>query len=317
MPFAAIILLFVSSGCVLGIPHNPIPDLGMDADMNGKLVFPADNPWNKPVDKLPVDPQSDAIIAKIGLDKPLHPDFGGIHHAGAGMPYVVVRGGRVGIPDVFEDADHSDPGPYPVPLDCPIEGGQDGKGSRHIIVVDRDDWKLYEMSAAYRESDGWAAHAGAIFDLTSNEMRPEGWPSADAAGLPIFPGLVRYDEVFQHGHINHALRFTVRHTRHACIPPARHYTSHKNDKNLPPMGMRVRLKADFDISHFPAQARVILTALKKYGMIVADEGSDWYLSGTADPRWDDAALDTLEHVKGSDFEVVQMDGIITDVEKDK
>ncbi len=288
------------------------PDLGVGASLHGKRVFPEDNPWNQDISRLPVDPNSDALIASIGLDKSLHPDFGTVYNgAPSGIPYVVVPGTQPKVPVRFAYPDESDPGPYPIPPNAPIEGGPHSEGDRHVLVIDRDHWKLYELFAAAPEGNGWCAGSGAIFDLNANTLRPAGWTSADAAGLPIFPGLVRYDEVFEQKAIRHALRFTVERSRRAYVFPARHYASSRTDPNLPPMGMRVRLKASYDISQFPSAARVILTALKKYGMIVADNGGDWFVSGAPDPRWNDEELATLKRVKGRDFEVVRMGEIVT------
>jgi hypothetical protein len=207
----------------------------------------------------------------------------------------------------------SDPGPYPVPSDAPVEGGPNSAGDRHVIVVDRDSWRLYELYTAFPINGGasWSAGSGAVFDLLSNALRPAGWTSADAAGLPIFPGLVRYDEVFEQKAINHALRFTAQTTRRGYILPARHFASNNTSTNLPPMGMRVRLKSSFDVRPFSPAMQVILVALKKYGMILADNGSNWYVSGAPDPRWNDDELSTLKGLKGSDFEVVQMGTVIT------
>jgi hypothetical protein len=288
------------------------PDLGANASLNGRSVFPSDNPWNTPVDSDPVDPNSDALISSIGLTTGLHPDFGANWNGGPfGIPYVVVSGSQAKVPVTFDYADESDPGPYPVPPDAPIEGGANSSGDRHIIVLDRDNMKLYELFAAYPQGAGWQAGSGAIFDLNSNNLRPAGWTSADAAGLPIFPGLVRYDEVVGQKAINHALRFTVSRTRRGYVYPARHFASSNTSVNLPPMGMRVRLKASFDISGFSPNVQVILKALKKYGMIVADNGSNWYISGAPDPRWDDEEMHQLGQVRGSDFEVVQMGTVVT------
>ena len=212
---------------------------------------------------------------------------------------------------IFEYGDESDHGDYPIPDDAPIEGGDKAKGDRHVLIVDRDNWKLFELFHTFKSDQGWRANTGAIFDLNSNRLRPAGWTSADAAGLPIFPGLARYDEVIEQKLITHALRITVRRTRRAYISPARHFASRSKDPNLPPMGMRVRLKADYDISKLPACARVILTALKKYGMMVADNGGDWFLSGAPHPRWNDDELASLKKVRGKDFEVVKMEGLTT------
>jgi hypothetical protein len=291
------------------------PDLGPGASLHGKRVFPADNAWNQDISAAPVDPNSANLIASIGLNVNLHPDFG-TTWAGApnGIPYVVVSGAQQKVSITFTDyGDESDPGPYPVPSDAPIEGGPNGTGDRHVIVIDRDNWKLYELFNAFPVGNGasWKASSGAVFDLNSNVLRPAGWTSADAAGLPIFPGLVRYDEVFELKEITHALRFTVQHSRKAYVAPARHFASSNTDPNLPPMGMRVRLKASFDISHFSPAMQVILRAMKTYGMIVADNGSNWYFSGAPDPRWSDDELSTLKSLKGSDFEVVQMGTIQT------
>ena len=293
-------------------PPPPAGSLGVNADLVPRRLFPADNPWNQPVDTAALDPSSDAIISLIGPSKAFHPDFGADWNGGPfGIAYVVVSGTQARVPVTFDYDDESDPGPYPIPSFAPIEGGPASSGDRHVLVVDRDHWKLYELFAAYPQPDGsWHAGSGAVFDLSSNAFRPAGWTSADAAGLPILPGLVRYDEVAA-GVITHALRFTVSRTRRAYLPPARHWASNDTDPLRPPMGMRVRLKAGFDVSGYPAPAQVILRALKKYGMIVADNGSDWYLSGVADARWSDDEMNTLKQLRGSDFEVVRMSGVVT------
>jgi hypothetical protein len=283
--------------------------LGANVSLGGKRVFPDDNPWNQDISKEPVDPNSDNLIASIGRDRPLHPDFG--QGASSGIPYVVVPGDQAKVPVRFEYPDESDPGPYPVPPDAPIEGGPKAKGDRHILVLDRDNWKLYELFAAFPEGKGWKAGSGAIFDLKSNKLRPAGWTSADAAGLPIFPGLVRYDEAVEQKVIRHALRFTAQKTRRAYVAPATHFASRHTGANLPPMGMRVRLKADYDISRFPPEVQVILTALKRYGMFLADNGGNWFITGAPNPRWDDDTLHTLKRVKGRDLEVVKMGPLVT------
>jgi hypothetical protein len=213
------------------------------------------------------------------------------------------------VPVEFYYADQSDPGPYPIPADAPIEGGWDPSGDRHALIVDRDNWMLYELDEAHLIPGGksWKAASGAVFDLSRNSFqRRPGWTSADAAGLPIFAGLVRYDEVVERGRITHALRFTVQQSRHAFIAPATHFASANNNENLPPMGMRVRLRAEYDITGFPPTARVILQAMKTYGMIVADNGGNWFFSGVADSRWNDGELNAIKVVKGSQFEVVRM-----------
>jgi hypothetical protein len=272
---------------------------------NGPLgscrVFPADNPWNRDVSTLPVDANSAnylAAIAGLGGNQKLHADFGGAGEYG--IPYITVPGTQppVGV-DFDPYGDESDPGPYPIPLAAPGEGGSD----RHVLAVDRDRCKLYELFAATKGSNRWTAESGAVFDLTSNALRPEGWTSADAAGLPIFAGLVRYDEVAS-GHIDHALRFTVSRSQRAYLHPATHFASSNTDPNLPPMGLRFRLKASFNVSSYTGQARVVLDALKKYGMIVADNGSNWFITGAQDTRWNDTDLNQLKTVPGSAFEVV-------------
>jgi hypothetical protein len=293
---------------------NPIK-LGIGVSLEGRRPFPDDNPWNQDISKAPVDPNSAKLIASIGLDKPLHPDFGTTWRGRpTGFQYIVVPGTQPKVPVKFEYADESDPGPYPIPPTAPIEGGPNAEGDRHVLVIDRDNWKLWELFAAFPEDGGkrWRAGSGAVFDLNSNKLRPAGWTSADAAGLPIFPGLVRYDEVVEQREIRHALRFTCRRTRRAYVPPATHWASRSKDENLPPMGMRVRLRADYDISRFPPEAQVILRALKKYGMFVADNGGDWFVSGTHDMRWNDDAIQSLKRVRGKDFEAVKMENMVAD-----
>lgn len=298
-------------------PQDPaLPPGGGPAGLNAALaprrLFPLASPWNQPVDGAPVDPQSDVLIASIGADRTLHPDFGASWNGGPfGMPYVVVRGDQPKVAVAFDYAGESDPGPYPIPPNPPIEGGPSSTGDRHILIVDADNWVLYELFAAYPTGTGWRAGSGAIFDLARGDDRPAGWTSADAAGLPILPGLVRWDEV-EAGAITHALRFTVRRTRRAYVHPARHWASTDPSPALPPMGMRVRLKASFDLTGFPPRAQVVLRALKKYGMLVADNGSDWFLSGVADVRWNDAEINALKAVRGRDFEVVAMGAVVTD-----
>jgi hypothetical protein len=286
--------------------------LGVGASFGGTPLFPPDNPWNTDISDQPVDPQSDVLIAGIGAATPLHPDFArGPRDGKLGIPYVVVPGTQPRVPVQFQYADESDPGPYPIPPDAPIEGGRDSKGDRHVLVIDRDNWKLYELFSARPQGKAWLAASGAIFDLDSNKLRPPFWTSADAAGLPVFAGLVRADEVFEQKEIRHALRFTCRRTRRAFVSPARHFASRLTDANLPPMGMRVRLKAGFKTSGLSPEVRVILEALKKYGMFLADNGSDWYVTGAPDPRWNDDRLRELKRVKGGDLEVVRMPNVTT------
>jgi hypothetical protein len=289
-------------------------ELGPNADLHGRTLMPPGNPWNQDISREPVDPNSDALIAGIGKDRRLHPDFGTtLDGVPWGIPYVVINGSQPKVPVDFDATGESDPSPYPIPADAPIEGGAKSGGDRHVLVLDRDHWVLYELFAAYPLDGGarWKAGSGAIFDLSRGKSRPAGWTSADAAGLPILAGLVRYDEVVGARRIAHAIRFTVQHTRHAYIAPATHFAAASRDPNRPPMGMRVRLKADYDISKFPPTAQVILTAMKTYGMILADNGGNWFFDGAPNPRWNDQEIDTLKRVKGSDFEVVKMGEVVT------
>ena len=269
-------------------------------------VFPASSPWNQRVDKLPVTPDSARIVAAIGVDDHMHADFGsGLWEGGPiGIPITVVRGTQPRSRVAFEYADESDKGPYPIPKNVAIEGGRGSDGDRHALIVDRDRCRLYELFALYPTAGGgWRAGSGAIFDLRSNKLRPAMWTSADAAGLAILPGLARYEEVAR-GRIDHALRFTVSRTRRAYVWPARHFASSDTDRSLPPMGMRFRLKQSYPIAGFPRQARIVLQALKEYGMILADNGSNWYVSGAPHPRWSNDQLHALHRVPGSAFEVV-------------
>jgi hypothetical protein len=293
---------------------DPVPDLGANASLHGKRVFAADDPWNQDISKEPVDPNSDVLVASIGKNKSLHPDFGTVYNgAPSGIPYIVVDGKQAKVPMEFEYGGESDKGPYPIPPAAPIEGAPASKGDRHVLVIDRDNWMLYETFSSFPVENGksWKVGSGAIFDLTKNTLRPATWTSADAAGLPVFPGLVRYDEIVEQKELTHAIRFTIVKSRKAYVAPARHWASRSDDPKLPPMGMRVRLRGDYDISKFPESARVILTGLKKYGMIVADNGGDWFISGAPDPRWNDGELETLKRIKGKDFEVVKMGELIT------
>jgi hypothetical protein len=287
--------------------------------IGGCQVFPADNIWNTTVDDMPVDRNSEAYVASIGASEALHPDFGAGLHDGApiGIPFVVVPFEQPKVEIAFTPfgteepiPEESDPGPYPIPPDAPIEGGPDSLGDRHVIVVQEGSCTLHELYRAEPLPDGgWRAISAAKFDLESNELRIEGHTSADAAGLPIFPGLVRYDEVAS-GEISHALRFTAPVTRRQYVWPARHFASGQGDVTLPPMGQRFRLKADFDISGFSPQNQVILRALKTYGMILADNGAPWFVTGTPDDRWTDADLDQLKALTGSDFEAVDTSGLM-------
>ncbi len=309
-PSLVLLLLACGGGGNSSTSNSAPTDAGSPgADLSGWVPFPSDNPWNTDISTALVDPNSAALIASIGLTTGLHPDFGTTYNgAPNGIPYTVIPANQTKVPVSFTEAAESDHGPYPIPPAAPVEAGSDA----HVLVVDPSNNRLWELDAAQRQSNGasWSAYSGAIFDTSSNALRPDTWTSADAAGLPIFPGLVRYDEVVTHGAIHHALRFTVQHTRKGFVHPATHYASSNTSTNLPPMGMRVRLKAGVDISGYPAHVQVILQALKTYGMFVADNGSNWYLSGAPDSRWSDSELATISGIKGSDFEVVQMGTVL-------
>jgi hypothetical protein len=301
------------TGSTPGSPNPTAPPVAPDvpgaapATIGGCRIFPDDNWWNLDIQAAPVDARSSAYIASIASDPSaehdaagravLHADFGS--HAEWGMPYAVVPSSQPLLPITFSEyPDESDPGPYPIPLEAPVEAGSD----QHLLVVQSGACRLYELYHASRTATGWDAGSGAVFDLSTNALRPEQWTSADEAGLPILPGLVRYDEV-EAGEIRHALRFTVWTSGRGFVAPARHFGT-SDDPNVPPMGARLRLKAAFDISHFSGQARVVLVALKRYGMFVADSGRSWFVSGATDSRWVDTDLDQLKTVPGSAFEVV-------------
>lgn len=266
-------------------------------------IFPADNVWNIRVDDRDVASNSTTMIAAIGLDRGLHMDFGS--YAGYGIPINVVDGDTPGSTVTFQYDDESDHVPYPIPANPQVEGGSD----RHILMVDRDLCRLYELFNARKVDGTWRAGSGATWDLQSNALRPAGWTSADAAGLPILPGLVRYDEVVA-GEIAHALRFTTDETRTSYIYPARHQAGASGSASLPPMGLRVRLKASYDVSGFSPQARAIAVALQRYGMILADNGSPWYITGASDPGFDDDVMHELDVITGRDLEVVDTSGLV-------
>ena len=271
-------------------------------------TFPADNAWNTDISGYPVHARSAAWVSSIGSTRKLHPDFGTFWEgAPIGIPFVHVGAGQPKVPVTFRWDDESDPGPYPVPPNAPIEGGPSAGGDRHVLVVDDAACKLYELFAAYPQNGGtsWRADSGAVFDLRSNALRPDGWTSADAAGLPIYPGLVRYDEVVEDGVIDHALRFTISVSQRGFIHPATHQASSNTSPDVPPMGARFRMKASYSCAAFSAEVQVICAALKRYGMFVADNGSNWYVSGQHDPRWDDDALGDLKTIPGSAFEAVE------------
>jgi len=283
--------------------------LAMAPTVAGCPLFPADNPWNRRVDRLPVARDSAALIRSIGLDARFHADFGsGTWDGGPiGIPYTVVDGRQRRVRVSFDYADESDRGPYPIPPGAPIEGGQQADGDRHVIVVDKAACTLYELFDAHPLDAGrsWHAGSGATWDLRSNRLRPRTWTSADAAGLPILPGLARYPEVAQ-GAIRHALRFTAPRTRTSFVWPARHQAGASGDPSLPPMGLRVRLKRSTSLRGLPRQARIVATAMKRYGLMLADNGSPWYVSGAPDPRWDNDQLHALDRLSGRDFEVVRL-----------
>ncbi|MEI9811771.1 MAG: hypothetical protein WDO18_03465 [Acidobacteriota bacterium] len=268
-------------------------------------VFPGNDIWNQPIDGLPVAGNSSTLVNTIGASTRMHPDFGSGLYQGApiGIPFVTVAGTQTKYPASFDYDDESDAGPYAVPLNAPIEGGSSSSGDRHAIAIDTDNCILYELYSSYPQASSWQAGSGAIYNLRSHTLRQAGWTSADAAGLPIFPGLVRYDEIAA-GEIRHAIRLTVPQTRNTYVWPARHYASSLTGANYPPMGQRFRLRANFDISTYPADVQIILRALKKYGLIVADNGSAWYISGAPDSRWNNSNLATLHNVVGSNLEAV-------------
>ena len=298
--------LFAAAAIVLGLAGAGAvssPTLG------GCPVFPASSPWNQPVDTLPVAADSTQLIASMGVSGTVHADFGNGLYNGSriGIPYVIVHARSTPKSRVsFEYADESDKGPYPIPPNVPVEGypNHADQGDRHVLLIDRDACRLYELSGMSRKAGHWSGWSGAIWNLRSNALRPVGWTSADAAGLPILPGLARWDSDASTGAIRHALRFTAERTRRAYIYPARHYASSLTDPSLPPMGLRVRLKASVSLAGLPPQARIVAQALKTYGMILADNGSNWYVSGAPSPKWSNDELHALGRLSGADFEVV-------------
>lgn len=290
--------------------------LGRGASLNGFLPFPADNAWNQDISDSPVDPNSSAMINFIGETTPLHPDFGAGLYAGQtiGIPYDIVSGSPFVTINYTAYGSESDPGPMPIPKNAPIEGYPDpGNGDRHVLVLDRDNCWLYELYSSYGQKNGsWDAASAAAWDLLNDEQRPYTWTSADAAGLSVFAGLARYDEVAS-GTVQHALRFTLQNSENAFTPPASHWAGNSSNQYAPPMGMRMRLQASFDISSYPPQAQTILAALKKYGMIMADNGSSIYISGDPDNRWNNNDLATLGQVPASAFDVILISPLYTPV----
>ena len=271
-------------------------------------MFPADNIWNTPVNKLPLDSHSSAWIDSIGRTTGFHMDFGSGNWDGGpiGIPYNIVDGSVPKVTFTFQYAGESDPGPYPMPANPKIEYGSDS----HLLVVDTSTCTLYEVFAAHKTNNKWSGGSGAIWHLASNALRPDTWTSADAAGLPILAGLVRYDEIAA-GVINHAIRFTVSETNR-YIWPARHLTSDDPSPGIPPMGARFRLKAAYNISGYPSELQVLLRAMQIYGIILADNGSDWYISGAPDERWDNDMLHRLDALTGDDFEAVNASSLLVD-----
>lgn len=282
-------------------------------------ILPADNIWNRDISSLPVHAMSATWVASIGASAHVHPDFGAGPYRNRliGIPYTVIGPTQASVPVSFLYEDESDPGPYPIPPLVPVEGGGSrpsvGRGDAHVLLLEGSTCTLHEVYAARRLQKGaaWSAGSGAVYDLTSNALRPDTWTSADAAGLPILPGLVRFDEIVA-GEVTHALRFTASRTQRAYVWPARHFASSSTDPTLPPMGIRARLKASVDISGFSSTNQIILEGLKKYGMILADNGSPWYISGAPDRRWDDDDLHDLQSLQGNDFEIVDVSSLMID-----
>ncbi|HVT02249.1 MAG TPA: hypothetical protein VHL58_02610 [Thermoanaerobaculia bacterium] len=298
------VMLTIGTSFARGRPARRPPPVSTSPQIAGCPILPADNEWNRDVSRDAVDPNSAAYMAHMnGSSRFLHPDFGS--NPDFGIPFDIVPATQALVPVTFQYADESDPGPYPIPPNARVEAG----GDRHVLVLQQDRCVLYELFDAVYLNPGWHAGAGAVFDLRSNALRPDGYTSADAAGLPILPGLARFDEATS-GEIRHALRFTVQSTQRAYIHPATHFASSSTDPAAPPMGLRVRLKAGFDLSGYTGTARTILAVLKKYGMFVADNGSDWFLSGETTTRWNDDDLDQLKRVPASAFEVVKAGTIL-------
>ncbi len=279
---------------------SPSGSPGDVARLGGCAMFPADNAWNQRVDTAAIHASSDAWVNSLGPARTLHPDFGGPD----GVPFTVVPVGQPSVPITFTAyGGESDPGPYPIPLNAPVEGGASSDGDRHVLVVQAGVCKLFELYRAFPSGGGWKADSGAVFDLNSNALRPEGWTSADAAGLPITAGLVRYEDIAD-GSLRHAIRFTAQCTQRAYVHPATHQAG-KDNLSCPPMGARFRMKATYDTSGYTGQTRIILEGLKRYGMIVADNGSNWFITGSADSRWNVDDLEQLKRVPGSAFEALE------------
>jgi hypothetical protein len=291
-----------------GLPITPSDPNGLKTYSYSDRAFPDDNIWNTDISQAEVDPNSATYINSLGSTGTLHADFGTVW-AGEklGIPVNVVHANQPKVPVSFTYAEWSDNGPYPIPSDAVIQHAQDSNGDRHLSVVDVDNGLLYKIYRAFPDGHGgWTGDSGAIFDLKTNDQRPDNWTSADAAGLPIFPSLVRYDEVVLQGEIRHALRVTANQTRKAYVYPATHQASTLTSTNLPPMGARLRLKANYDISSFSPHVQVILRAMKKYGLFIADNGVSWQVTGDYNMSWDDQELSGLRRVPGSAFEVIKL-----------
>lgn len=289
-----------ADGGAAGLPPGP-----KIQEIAGCQVFPADNEFNRDISNDPVDPHSNEYLTHMNAHTlNLHADFGS--NPTYGMPYVIVSGNQPRVPMRFLYAHDSDPGPYPFPPDIPIQAGADSTGDRHAMAIDKDNCVSYETWSTYWKGDHFECGSGAIFDLKKNPQRPQGWTSANAAGLPIVAGMERYHEVVELGEVNHAVTFNVGSSAPAYVHPATHQSGTSNDPYAPPMGLRVRLRADYDLSRFHGAALVILKGLRKYGMMVVDNGSDWYISGEKDTRWNDQDLNQLKTVPGTAFEVVRL-----------
>ncbi len=315
--FIFLFLVLLVSACVQSNNNvaESFPDEDLESALAGCQLFPVDHIWNAKVDKLPIDKNSGLYINTIGATTSFHPDFGSGFWEGApiGIPFNIVSGTQAKVNVSFEYASESDKGPYPIPSNPNIEGGPNSTGDRHILILDKDNCKLYELFSAYKQADGsWKAASGAIYDLKSYALRPDGWTSADAAGLAILPGLVRYAEV-KSGVIKHAIRFTVPQTRNAYVWPARHYASDLSNIKYPPMGQRFRLKANVDISRFSPDVKVILQAMKTYGIILADNGSSWFISGVPNNSWNNDILREIKQLNGSNFEAVDSSSLMLNV----
>jgi hypothetical protein len=312
LPVTALALLLaavvLASSPAAGVAKKP-PPVAAESVEPACQILPPEDPLNQEIANAPVSPNSANYVASIGLTVHLHPDFG--TEPSYGIPYTVVGPEQAEVPIKFTKyASESNKGPYPIPPDAPIEGGgKNGHGDKHVLVVQEGTCMDYELYKAHRKDPGWTAASGAIFNLSSEALRPEGWTSADAAGLPIFPLLVRYPEVHA-GQIDHALRVTVPQTQMGYIHPATHFASDSSNPNLPPMGLRLRLKASYSLAGFSGESLIILEALKRYGLIVADNGSPWFMTGAPDPRWNDENLEQLKQVPGSEFEAVETGPIL-------